>query len=82
MKNAESKWPGPWIENISTHGDSRGRWHYAIYWVDDYHPGHPNGEHRIAIRGQHFFANPVEMGHQRLSKWPGMEVANAMLPTA
>lgn len=75
-----AKWPGPWIESISTHGDSLGRWHYAVYWVSDYHPGHPDGEHRIAIRGQNFFANPIERGDHKLAKWPGMEAANAMLP--
>lgn len=38
--------------------DSLGRYHYALFWIADYHPGHPNGEHRLAERGQHFFGNP------------------------
>jgi len=35
--------------------DSVGRYHYAIFWLADYHPGHPDGENRTAWRGQHFF---------------------------
>jgi len=32
--------------------DDRGRYHYALFWIADYHPGHPLGEHRTAERGQ------------------------------
>ena len=32
------------------HGD----YHFALFWVAGYHPGHPLGENRIAERGQHF----------------------------
>jgi len=38
--------------------DRRGRFHYALFWWADYHPGHPLGENRLAERGQHFFGNP------------------------
>jgi len=35
--------------------DSLGHYHYALFWIADYHPGHPDGEHRRAERVQHFF---------------------------
>jgi hypothetical protein len=38
--------------------DSAGRYHYALFWMADYHPGHPDGEYRTAERGQHFFGKP------------------------
>jgi hypothetical protein len=38
--------------------DKQGRYHYALFWWADYHPGHPQGEHRYAERGQHFHGNP------------------------
>jgi hypothetical protein len=38
--------------------DDRGRYHYALFWMADYHPGHPDGEYRHAERGQHFFGVP------------------------
>lgn len=38
--------------------DRHGRYHYALFWLADYHPGHPAGEDRIAERGQHFFGVP------------------------
>jgi len=34
-----------------------GEYHYAIFWMADYHPGHPEGEYRIAERGQHYLAS-------------------------
>lgn len=40
--------------------DSHGRYHYALFWMADYHPGHPNGEDRWAERGQHFFGTPPD----------------------
>lgn len=36
--------------------DEEGRYSYAMFWVADYHPGHPDGEHRVAERGQVFFS--------------------------
>lgn len=36
--------------------DERRRYHYALFWCADYHPGHPDGEYRHAERGQHFFS--------------------------
>lgn len=35
--------------------DSLGRYSYTLYWMADYHPGHPEGEYRRAERGQCFF---------------------------
>lgn len=40
--------------------DERGRYHYALFWMADYHPGHPEGEHRTAERGQHFYGVPPD----------------------
>jgi len=42
--------------------DRWGHYHYAIFWWADYHPGHPEGEHRLAERGQHFRGNPDRHG--------------------
>jgi hypothetical protein len=36
--------------------DREGKYHYALLWMADYHPGHPLGENRIAERAQHFRA--------------------------
>lgn len=33
-----------------------GNYHFALFWMADYHPGHPDGEYRTAERGQHFLA--------------------------
>jgi len=38
--------------------DDRGRYHYTLSWWADYHPGHPDGENRMAERSQHFFGIP------------------------
>ena len=42
---------------LEIHGgpDEHGRYHYALYWTADYHPGHPGGEYRRAERGQECF---------------------------
>ena len=32
--------------------DRLGRYMWFAYWMSDYHPGHPDGEHRWAERGQ------------------------------
>jgi hypothetical protein len=32
--------------------DDKGRYRYGLFWIADYHPGHPLGEHRVAERGQ------------------------------
>jgi hypothetical protein len=45
--------------------DSLGRYSYTLFWMADYHPGHPDGEHRIAERGQCFFA-PLRKKHDHL----------------
>jgi hypothetical protein len=33
-----------------------GEYHYALFWMADYHPGHPEGEYGWRERGQHFLA--------------------------
>lgn len=52
---------------IKYHGesDSLGRCEFSLTWVDDYHPGHPDGEDRIAERGQHFYSDPRTHGFPR-----------------
>jgi hypothetical protein len=35
---------------------------FTLYWMADYHPGHPDGEYRTAERGQVFYADPREHG--------------------
>jgi hypothetical protein len=39
--------------------DRDGKCHFALFWMADYHPGHPQGEHRIAERSQHLRADPA-----------------------
>ena len=34
--------------------DDLGRYVHFRFWMADYHPGHPDGEHRLAERGQVF----------------------------
>ena len=43
---------------IEYHGptDTHGRCHFSLRWIDDYFPGHPEGEHVRRERGQHFHA--------------------------
>lgn len=50
---------------IEYHGkvDSEGRCHFSLHWMDDYFPGHPEGENVRRERGQHFFADPRKYGH-------------------
>lgn len=36
--------------------DELGRYHFTLYWMADYHPGHPDGEYATRERGQCFFA--------------------------
>ena len=52
---------------IEYHGkpDSHNRCHFSLHWWTDYHPGDPDGEHRWAERGQHFFADPHDYGYPR-----------------
>ena len=45
--------------------DERGRYHFALFWMADYHPGHPDGEYRLAERGQHFFGTPPAIARDR-----------------
>jgi hypothetical protein len=55
---------------IEYHGplDVFGRCHFSLHWVDSYFPGHPDGEHIVRERGQHFHADPHAYGHLRLGK--------------
>ncbi len=34
--------------------DNQGRYHFALFWWADYHPGDPQGEYGRRERGQHF----------------------------
>lgn len=43
--------------------DRWGRYSYIIYWIADYTPGHPDGEYASRVKGQVFFANPSQNGH-------------------
>jgi hypothetical protein len=45
---------------IESGPDERGRYHYVLEWVADYHPGHPEGEYGLRWRGQHFFGEIPE----------------------
>ena len=45
--------------------DDRGRCSFLLYWMADYHPGHPDGENRVAERGQCFRADPRNYGWPR-----------------
>ena len=36
--------------------DSLGRYSYTLFWMADYHPGHPEGEYARRERAQGFFA--------------------------
>lgn len=45
---------------IESGPDKDGRYRYTLYWMADYHPGHPLGEHRTAERGQCFYAELPE----------------------
>lgn len=35
--------------------DSLDRYTYGLFWMANYHPGHPDGEYRWAERAQIFF---------------------------
>ena len=52
---------------IEYHGpsDSHGRCAFTLFWMADYHPGHPDGEYRTAERGQVCRADPRERGFPR-----------------
>jgi hypothetical protein len=45
--------------------DKDGECSFSLFWMADYHPGHPLGEHRTAERGQCFRADPRKYGHPR-----------------
>lgn len=68
---------GPWIF-LYTPPDLEGRRSYRLSWVSDYHPGHPSGEHRIALRHQQFYADPEQNGHIKLPPFAYQFVEVAM----
>lgn len=35
-----------------------GEYEFTLYWRANYHPGHPEGENRLAVRGQCYLARP------------------------
>jgi len=47
--------------------DNLGRCCFTKFWISDYHPGDPAGEHRMAERGQVFYADPLTHGFARPS---------------
>jgi hypothetical protein len=53
--------------------DRHGNYHYALFWMADYHPGHPDGEYAHRERGQHFLAHPPEWTKslKQIDKRPG-----------
>lgn len=48
--------------------DAWGKCTFTLYWMADYHPGDPAGEHRRAERGQVFHADPEDYGFPMLSQ--------------
>ena len=40
--------------------DKEGKARFFLYWMDNFHIGHPKGEHRYAERGQIFKGVPSE----------------------
>jgi len=48
-----------------TESDDKGRCMFFLYWMANYHPGHPDGEYRVAERGQVFYADPMKYGFPR-----------------
>jgi hypothetical protein len=62
--------------------DRQGRYQYTLFWMADYHPGHPDGEHRLAERGQVFLGVPPH--HVPLSRdaWLGTWRGEARLGRA
>lgn len=73
--------PGPWIE-ITSGRNSEGKCAYNLHWLADYHPGHPEGEHRLGIRSQGYFADPIKNGHAEYPKWDGGVAAKAAIAKA
>lgn len=45
--------------------DERGRYGYTLFWMTNYHPGHPDGEYGWRERGQVFFCVPKD-SHKKL----------------
>lgn len=63
-----------WTGRIPCTGERRciycgkpvGRMHYTLYWWADYHPGHPEGEHGLRLRGQCFCGSPKDGASGRM----------------
>lgn len=47
--------------------DGQGRYGFTKFWRATYHPGHPDGEHRLAVRGQGYFARKED--HLSVTRW-------------
>ena len=59
-----AKLPGKRIEYDSG-SDKEGKCSFTLFWMADYHPGHPTREHGWAERGQCFHADPRAYGYPR-----------------
>ena len=57
--------PATTTTRIEYHGksDTQGRCSFSLHWMAEYHPGDPQGEYRLAERGQHFFGDPTKRGY-------------------
>ena len=45
--------------------DSLGRYSYTLFWMADYHPGHPEGEYARRERAQCFFSTLPEWSNKK-----------------
>jgi hypothetical protein len=66
----------PYRIKYNTGSDSHGRCLFDLFWMADYHPGHPDGEHAHRERGQGFFGDPSDRGFDR----PEVAAAKAGVP--
>lgn len=59
-------------ERIEIHSgpDRLNRYVYSLYWMADYHPGHPDGEYKRRERGQYF--------HAQLPDWADNDKSRVM----
>jgi len=53
--------------------DRFGNYHYAIFWLANYHPGHPDGEYGWRERGQHYYGNPER---HNIDIWEDFRILN------
>jgi hypothetical protein len=50
--------------------DRDGKYHYALFWMTDYSPGHPEGEYERRESGQHFRSALPEWADSELRRIP------------